>query len=49
MVGRGGIEPSTPGFSVRSLRRAIASRLDPLPRYRPGGGKILVRHLYAVS
>jgi hypothetical protein len=31
------------GLSVRSLRRAMANRVHPLPHYRPGGGKILVR------
>lgn len=31
------------GLSIRSLRRAVADRLHPLPHYRPRGKKIVVR------
>ena len=31
------------GLSVRTLRKALADSVHPLPHYRPGGGKVLVR------
>jgi excisionase family DNA binding protein len=31
------------GISLRSLRRALSDRRHPLPHYRPGGRKVLVR------
>jgi excisionase family DNA binding protein len=31
------------GLSVRTLRVHIADPMHPLPHYRPGGGKVLVR------
>ncbi len=30
-------------ISLRSLRRALSDRRHPLPHYRPGGRKVLVR------
>jgi len=31
------------GLSVRTLRKALADPAHPLPHYRPGGSKVLVR------
>jgi len=31
------------GMSLRWLRRALSDRVHPLPHYRPGGRKVLVR------
>ncbi|MFQ5684897.1 MAG: helix-turn-helix domain-containing protein [Candidatus Binatia bacterium] len=31
------------GLSVRTLRKALADSAHPLPHYRPGGSKVLVR------
>ncbi len=31
------------GLSIRTLRMALTDPVHPLPHYRPGGGKILVR------
>jgi excisionase family DNA binding protein len=31
------------GMSKRRLRQALADPVHPLPHYRPGGGKVLVR------
>ncbi len=31
------------GMSVKSLRKALTDPVHPLPHYRPGGSKILVR------
>lgn len=31
------------GLSVRTLRKALHDPLHPLPHYRPGGRKVLVR------
>jgi excisionase family DNA binding protein len=31
------------GLSVRTLRAHVADATHPLPHYRPGGGKLLVR------
>ena len=31
------------GLSVRTLRKALRDPLHPLPHYRPGGRKVLVR------
>ncbi|MEE9137956.1 MAG: hypothetical protein V3V07_05345 [candidate division NC10 bacterium] len=31
------------GLSVRTLRKTLADSVHPLPHYRPGGSKVLVR------
>ncbi len=31
------------GLSIRTLRMALTDPVHPLPHYRPGGGKVLVR------
>jgi len=31
------------GLSIRTLRMALTDPVPPLPHYRPGGGKVLIR------
>lgn len=51
MAVRGGLDPymslqhlsTYSGLSIRTLRKALTDPAHPLPHYRPGGGKVLVR------